>query len=62
MDCPKCKSADTEVLQTYRRWRAGVTRRTHECKACGHRFTSYQLLGENLRQFLKSQKSPTGSK
>jgi transcriptional regulator NrdR family protein len=61
MVCPHCDGA-SKVLQTYPRWRTRVTRQTHECLKCKKRFTSYQLLGEKLRQFLKSQKSPTGSK
>lgn len=55
MDCPKCKSASTRVLHTYRNWRVNCTRRTHRCKACEARWPSYQLLGPKLREILRSQ-------
>ena len=48
MICPKCKSA-TRVHHPQPNWkRKGITKRRHECQACGLRFNSYQYYGEKI--------------
>lgn len=40
MSCPKCASAQTELCES-RLCVNGTRRRRHQCKACGHRWTSW---------------------
>lgn len=40
MNCPKCNSAQTELCES-RLCVNGTRRRRHQCKDCGHRWTSW---------------------
>lgn len=42
MKCPACLSQSTRVLET-REKQSGIIARRHECKECGHRFTTLEL-------------------
>lgn len=39
--CPTCDSTATRVLES-KKTNTGGKRRRHECKACGHRWTSWE--------------------
>lgn len=44
--CPACQTQDSKVLET--RWRdgPGVTYRRRECRACGRRYTTVEVVVE----------------
>ena len=47
MDCPKCKTRSTKVIEA-RRDLAGGKRRRRECQNCKWRFTTYEVYSHNL--------------
>ena len=63
MDCPKCKSKSTFVLET-RPDLNGEKRRRRECQDCKWRFTTYEVHSYNLlddEKFEKDKKKLTDS-
>ena len=63
MDCPKCKSRSTIVIEA-RRDLAGGKRRRRECQNCKYRFTTYEVYSHDLiddDQFEKDIKKLTDS-
>lgn len=40
--CPKCKEKE-QVTKESRKTKEGYTRRRKECRACGHRATTYEV-------------------
>lgn len=45
MRCPKC-DGDTQVLETRQ------TRRRRQCLVCGHRFSTFEVLSDNLPEYV----------
>ena len=48
MNCPKCGSPSTYVLET-RQTASGSMRRRRECAECHHKFTTYEV---NQKQWM----------
>jgi len=44
MNCPKCKKADTKVIDSRLAEQGKVIRRRRECEKCGRRFTTFERL------------------
>jgi len=42
MNCPKCKAADTKVVDSRITENGKVIRRRRECEKCEHRFTTFE--------------------
>lgn len=42
MNCPKCKAADTKVVDSRVTENGRVIRRRRECEKCGRRFTTFE--------------------
>lgn len=40
--CPRCHESETRVVETRPIERGDVLRRRRECRACGHRWTTYE--------------------
>lgn len=53
--CPKCEGS-TRVLET--RDTGAGTRRRRECRRCGHRFTTYEVLPTTLLSVAKVKHDP----
>ncbi len=47
MRCPSCNHSESKVIDSRPSDDGGSIRRRRECLACGHRFTTYERLGEN---------------
>ena len=50
MLCPKCKKTDQHSVIEIRAFRDFQYRRRRECQECGHRFTTYEIPDDILRQ------------
>lgn len=57
MRCPVCEEADTKVVDSRSSDDGDSIRRRRECLACGHRFTTYERLGERPIIVIKSDGS-----
>lgn len=42
MVCPKCKFADSKVVDSRKLDKGRATRRRHECLKCGNRFKTHE--------------------
>lgn len=47
MHCPLCSYADSKVVDSRPAEEGYSIRRRRECLSCGHRFTTYERMGEN---------------
>lgn len=54
MQCPYCRSSDTEVVETRVSEQADVIRRRRECVTCEKRFTTYERI-ENVPLIVKKK-------
>ena len=57
MRCPACEEADTKVVDSRSSDDRESIRRRRECLRCGHRFTTYERLGERPVIVIKSDGS-----
>ena len=57
MKCPSCESVDSKVIDSRSADDGEVIRRRRECLGCGHRFTTYERLGERPVIVIKSDGS-----
>ena len=57
MKCPSCDSQDSKVIDSRSADDGEVIRRRRECIDCGHRFTTYERLGERPVIVIKSDGS-----
>lgn len=57
MRCPVCEEADTKVVDSRSSDDGDSIRRRRECLRCGHRFTTYERLGERPVIVIKSDDS-----
>ena len=57
MRCPACEEADTKVVDSRSSDDGESIRRRRECLRCGHRFTTYERLGERPVIVIKSDGS-----
>lgn len=57
MRCPACEEADTKVVDSRSSDDGESIRRRRECLRCGHRFTTYERLGERTIIVIKSDGS-----
>lgn len=48
MNCPKCKSSQTAITDS--RQSGKTRRRRHQCLACGHLFTTYEICKEEFKK------------
>lgn len=46
MKCPQCDSMNTYVKDSRPKEDETMVNRRHECRDCGHRFTTYQIYKE----------------
>lgn len=45
MKCPKCSNMDSKVVDSRMIEEWGVIRRRRECERCGHRYTTFERIG-----------------
>lgn len=45
MKCPKCSNMDSKVVDSRMIEDGGVIRRRRECERCGHRYTTFERIG-----------------
>lgn len=57
MRCPLCSHNDSKVVDSRSAEEGFSIRRRRECLKCGHRFTTYERLGENPVIVIKSDGS-----
>lgn len=57
MRCPSCGFAESKVVDSRSAEEGCSIRRRRECLDCGHRFTTYERLGENAIIVVKSDGS-----
>ena len=57
MKCPSCEATDSKVIDSRSADEGEVIRRRRECLNCGHRFTTYERLGERPLIVIKSDGS-----
>lgn len=57
MRCPVCETRDTKVVDSRSSDDGESIRRRRECLECGHRFTTYERLGERPVIVIKSDGS-----
>lgn len=57
MRCPKCEYDDSKVIDSRSAEDGMAIRRRRECLECGHRFTTYERLGERPIIVIKSDGS-----
>lgn len=53
MRCPVCRNPNTKVLDSRDGRDATSIRRRRQCEGCGHRFTTFERIEENLPVVLK---------
>ena len=56
MHCPKCENESTNVLDT-RTLKRGHRRRRRECKACGNKFVTNEMVCATMPKVIKKDKS-----
>ena len=59
MNCPFCRSEDTQVLDTRSNPEANTIRRRRKCLSCGKRFTTYERVDLKLPRLVKRDGSRT---
>jgi transcriptional regulator NrdR family protein len=52
VNCPKCNSDDSSVIDSRERYGGRAIRRRRECKACGERWSSTEAPDEVFRELL----------
>lgn len=57
MKCPSCEHEDSKVIDSRSAEDGMAIRRRRECLECGHRFTTYERLGERPIIVIKSDGS-----
>lgn len=57
MKCPSCEHEDSKVIDSRSAEDGMAIRRRRECLECGHRFTTYERLGERPVIVIKSDGS-----
>ncbi len=57
MRCPSCGYSDSKVVDSRPSEDASTIRRRRECLSCGHRFTTYERLGDSPLIVIKSDGS-----
>lgn len=57
MRCPSCEYEDSKVIDSRSAEEGMAIRRRRECLKCGHRFTTYERLGERPVIVIKSDGS-----
>lgn len=57
MKCPSCEHEDSKVIDSRSAEDGMATRSRRECLECGHRFTTYERLGERPVIVIKSDGS-----
>lgn len=57
MRCPSCEHEDSKVIDSRSAEDGMAIRRRRECLSCGHRFTTYERLGERPVIVIKSDGS-----
>ncbi|BAK44554.1 transcriptional regulator NrdR [Eggerthella sp. YY7918] len=57
MRCPSCSHLESKVVDSRPSEDGAAIRRRRECLACGHRFTTYERLGDNPLIIIKSDGS-----
>ena len=57
MRCPECEHIESKVVDSRPADDGDSIRRRRECLACGHRFTTYERLGEQPVIVIKSDNS-----
>lgn len=57
MHCPVCSYGESKVIDSRSAEEGASIRRRRECLNCGHRFTTYERLGENPIIVIKSDGS-----
>ena len=53
MRCPVCRNPNTKVLDSRDGRDAASIRRRRQCEGCGHRFTTFERIEENLPVVIK---------
>jgi len=53
MRCPRCQAVEDKVIQSRASRDGASIRRRRECIHCGHRFTTYELIEENIPVIVK---------
>ena len=53
MRCPKCRHAESKVVDSRPGQEGDVIRRRRECESCGERFTTYERLEQSLPLVVK---------
>ena len=54
MRCPNCNSLNTKVVDSRPNETETKKRRRHECYACGHRFTTYEIYETKFNELLEN--------
>lgn len=57
MRCPSCGNPESKVVDSRPSEDGAAIRRRRECLGCGHRFTTYERLGDNPLIVIKSDGS-----
>lgn len=57
MHCPSCSNPESKVVDSRPAEDGSAIRRRRECLECGHRFTTYERLGDNPLLVMKSDGS-----
>ena len=53
MRCPRCQAVEDKVIQSRASRDGASIRRRRECVHCGHRFTTYETIEENIPVVVK---------
>ena len=53
MRCPKCDCQDDKVIDSRGSREGSTIRRRRECTACGHRFTTYEVVDQEKLVVIK---------
>jgi len=59
MNCIKCNSSNTHVVNTREYAEGKSCKRTLKCKSCDHRFHTYEIAQENEKQIFALEKNGT---
>lgn len=49
MKCPKCKGFNDRIVNCRPKQDQEITRRRRECLDCGHRWTTYEIITESVK-------------
>lgn len=55
LPCPHCRVKDSRVLETYTGQDAQMVRRRRKCRACGIKFTTWELTQRRLSELLRAE-------